>query len=309
MTKLVVPVVVAALVAAASPPHLSAEGPVRGLTAVDTIAEAYDAILDANFESVPSAIAPLCAADSPFCPLMESIAIWWQIALDPETRRHDARFLRAVERAIQETEGWTRAEPDRAEAWFARGGAYSIRAQWRVLRKQRLAAARDGREIKDALERAVALDPEMHDARFGLGLYRYYAGVAPAALRLFRWILRLPGGNREDGLRQMLDAYERGAVLRGEAEYQLHLIYLWYEGRPREALALLARLQARHPRNPLFYLAEARIHEVYMHDRAAALRTLRDLVARAERGDLNARPIALRRAAAEIQTLVDSGIK
>jgi tetratricopeptide (TPR) repeat protein len=276
---------------------------------VDTLAEAYDRILDANFESVPSTIAPLCAAGSAFCPLMESVALWWQIALEPDARRHDGRFLRTVERAIQEAERWTIAEPERAEAWFARGGAYSLRAQWRVLRKQRLAAARDGREIKDALERAVTLDPAMHDARFGLGLYRYYAGVVPAALRLFRWILRLPGGDREDGLRQMLHAYERGAILRGEAEYQLHLIYLWYEEKPREALALLERLQARHPRNPLFYLAEAHIHEVYLHDRATALRTLRDLVARAQRGDLNARPIALRRAGAESQALADSGIE
>ena len=39
-------------------------------------------------------------------------------------------------------------------------------------------------EIKDALERALALDPTLHDAYFGIGLYHYYADVAPAALKV-----------------------------------------------------------------------------------------------------------------------------
>ena len=72
--------------------------------------------------------------------------------------------------------------------------------QWRVLREERLAAARDGKRIKDALERALTLDPDLDDAYFGIGLYRYYADVAPAVAKILRFLLLLPGGNREEGL-------------------------------------------------------------------------------------------------------------
>ena len=43
-----------------------------------------------------------------------------------------------------------------------------------------------------------------------------------------------------------------GALLRDEADYQLQVIYLWYEKQPRRALDLLEGLRDRHPRNPLF---------------------------------------------------------
>ena len=46
-----------------------------------------------------------------------------------------------------------------AEAWFYLGAAYGARVQWRVLRQEHLAAARDGKRIKEALEQALALDP------------------------------------------------------------------------------------------------------------------------------------------------------
>jgi hypothetical protein len=168
--------------------------------------------------------------------------------------------------AIKSSESWTEREPLRAEAWFARGAAYGARAQWRVERRERLAAARDGKHIKAALERALELDPALHDAKFGIGMYRYYADVAPAAFKFLRWLLLLPGGDRRGGLAQMQSARHDGFVIRGEADYQLHLIYLWYEDRPDDALALIRSLQARYPYNPLFVLDEAKILDVYFHD-------------------------------------------
>ena len=74
-------------------------------------------------------------------------------------------------------DAWTQREPQRADAWFFLGASYGLRVQWRVLRTERLAAARDGKRIKDALERALALDPDLQDAYFGIGLYHYYADV------------------------------------------------------------------------------------------------------------------------------------
>ena len=48
----------------------------------------------------------------------------------------------------------------------------------------RLAAARDGKRILQALEEALKLDPTLDDGYFGMGMYKYYADVAPAAAKI-----------------------------------------------------------------------------------------------------------------------------
>jgi tetratricopeptide (TPR) repeat protein len=147
-----------------------------------------------------------------------------------------------------------------------------------------LSAARDGKRIKDALERALTLDPEMADAHFGIGLYRYYADVAPAAARILQWLRLLPGGDRLRGLEEIDYARKRGLLLRSEADYQLHLLYLWYEKRPESALSLLEDLVERHPRNPHFRQAVAELHDVYRRDAEASLRSWQRLFNAARAG-------------------------
>ena len=275
---------------------LGATEPQRGITAATTVAKAYDLILDADFDRLKAELPATCGPPSPIgvggtipaprvaCLGLEALSLWWQIQLDPESRALDAAFASKAAAAIAEAERMTAAEPERAEAWFYLGAAYGVRAQWRVLRVERIAAARDGKRIKDSLERALALDPAMHDAEFGIGMYRYYADVAPAYLRFLRWLFLLPGGDRVDGLRQLERAATQGELVRGEAQYQIHVIYLWYEQKWREALVLVRGLQARYPHNPHFRQVEAEILDVYVHDAAASLRASEQLLALARAG-------------------------
>ena len=295
--RVAVPIVVASLLLQAiGTGQTSTAAAVAGLTHRAELIGAYDAILNADFDRAAAIMAPACGDVPVWCDVMDAVSVWWRIALEPDAREHDARFARAAERAIAAADDWARKAPTRAEAWFAVGAAYGARAQWRVERQQRLAAARDGKRIKNALERALALDPLLPDARFGIGLYHYYAAVAPVGLRMFRWVLLLPGGNRQEGLQQIISAYEQGEVIRGEAAHQLHLIYLWYEDRAADALALVRALQQRYPRNPLFVINEARILDVYFHEVEASADVLRELIARAQSGDVNESTLALRRA-------------
>src|SRR5262249_49305227 len=179
-------------------------------------------------------------------------SVWWQIALDSNSRALDRAFTERAKAAIQSNAAWTAREPSRGEAWFYLAGSYAPLVQWRILRGERLAAARDANTIRTALERARALDPALDDALFGIGLYHYYADVAPPSAKMLRWLLLLPGGDRVKGLREMLQAREHGELLAGEADYQLHLLYLWYERKPDEARRLLEQLDARYPSNPIF---------------------------------------------------------
>jgi tetratricopeptide (TPR) repeat protein len=254
----------------------------RPLRGVEGLARAYDFILEARFDQVDAELRRACgAAPAEACDVLAATALWWRIQMDPESRALDEEFAATLDRAIRTTEAWTERAPEEAEAWFYLGGAYAVRVQWRVLRDEKVAAARDGKQILEALEQAIALDPDLDDAYFAMGMYKYYADVAPTAAKILRFFMMLPGGDREEGLDWMLRARNKGQLLRGEADYQLHIIYLWYEQDTARALALLESLHAQYPTNPLFLAQIAEIQDTYQHDVTASLATWRRLLAAA----------------------------
>jgi tetratricopeptide (TPR) repeat protein len=290
---------VAAIAGLALPPRPAAQGALTGgaLTGAAQVARTYDAIMDARFTEIPALLSDTCPPAPPdACRLLSVLSLWWQIQQDPLNRSHDQEFQTQADNAIDLIDRWTKREPARAEAWFYLGGAIGARAQWRVLRGQPLAAARDGKRIKTALEQALVLDPALQDAYFGIGLYHYYADVAPAFAKMLRWLLLLPGGDREKGLQEMLRARSGGQLLRSEADYQLHLVYVWYEKQPQRALDLLAALAARHPHNPHFLQQIAVIEDGYTLNHTASLRAWESLLDQARTGRVASSEMALARA-------------
>lgn len=280
---------------------------VAELRGIDGLVRAYDTILEARFDQVDAELRRACGpAPREACDVLEATALWWRIQLDPESRALDPQFSAAVEQAIAGAEAWTGRAPNQAEGWFYLGAAYAARVQWRVLRDEKLSAARDGKRIMQALERTLELDPGIDDAYFGLGMYRYYADVAPAAARMLRFLLLLPGGDRKAGLEQMLRARERGRLLQGEADYQLSIIYLWYEGRTARSLELLGELHEHYPGNPLFPAQIAAIQETYQHDIVASLATWRALLGATREQRSNSPVLAEARARLEIARLLDA---
>lgn len=270
----------AALTSPISTPRVDARA--SGLTGGAQVSSTYDVIMDARFTELPARLAETCPPAPPeVCALLSVVAAWWQIQLDPHNRSRDQAFQKQADSVVSDIERWTRREPMRAEAWFYLGGSIGARAQWRALRGQTLAAARDGKRIKEALERALALDPALQDAYFGIGLYHYYAAVAPAAARMLRWLLLLPGGDRDEGLAEMQRARNGGQLLRSEADYQLHLVYLWYEKQAPRALELLSALAERYPHNPHFPQQIGEIEDRYLERHTASLHTWETLLGRA----------------------------
>jgi tetratricopeptide (TPR) repeat protein len=278
----------------------------RELRGVEGLVRAYDFILEARFDQVDAELRKACPpAPREACEVLAATALWWRIQLDPHSRAFDPEFSAAVEKAIASTEDWTDRDPDRAEAWFYLGGAYAARVQWKVLRDEKLSAARDGKRILQALEQAVELDPALDDAYFAMGMYKYYADVAPAAARMLRFLLLLPGGDKKLGLEQMLRARARGKLLQGEADYQLSIIYLWYEEETARAIHLLEALHDHYPGNPLFLSQIARIQDIYQHDITASMATWRTLLAAAREQRSNAPVLAEAESRLELARLLD----
>jgi tetratricopeptide (TPR) repeat protein len=254
------------------------------LTGAAQLSAVYESILDARFDRADEQLKRACPpAPNEACQILGVVSLWWRIQIDPENRANDRQFNERAAAAVAVAEAWTRREPQHAEAWFYLAGAYAPVVQWQILRGERVSAARNGNRIRVALERTLAIDPTLADAHFGIGLYYYYADVAPMGAKFLRWLLFLPGGDRAKGLSEMSRAREDGEVLRGEADYQLHLIYVWYERRPQDAIALLRSLDERYPANPLFLQRIAETYDVYLHDlraSAAAWQTLADRASR-----------------------------
>jgi tetratricopeptide (TPR) repeat protein len=253
--------------------------PVKGLTHAPALARAYDLVYDADFAAAEAELPRACGpAPAQACEVIGVAAQWWRLYFDIDDRSRDQAFKARLTAVIASGERWVEREPARAEAWFYLGAAYGVRVQYHGQRLEFLSAARDGKRIKASLEKALALDPGLEDANAGLGLYQYYADVAPSVLKVLRWFLGLPGGDREKGLAQLRRARERGVLLKAEAAYQLHFIDLWYEHRSDEAIEILSDLRERYPHNPVFLLNAAQAHEVYRSDRSAALALYRSLI-------------------------------
>ena len=256
-----------------------------GLTSPEPLIKAYELILEARFDEAERQLKASCPpAPQPACDVIAAVNDYWRILLDPEDTSRDAALLGRINASIAATEAWVAREPKRAEAWFYLGGAYGTRVLLRGQRGQYLAAARDGKRIHDSLRLAISLDPSLGDAYFGLGLYHYYAAIAPRAARILSMLMFLPGGDRAGGLREMEQTRAKGLLLRGEADYQLHLIYLWYERQPLTALRLIEGLRSRYPTNPVFYIRLADVQANYIRNHQAALQTYRSMLEGARAG-------------------------
>jgi tetratricopeptide (TPR) repeat protein len=277
------------------------------LTGVDGLARVYDYILDARFDQADAELQRACGpAPAEACAVLDATATWWRILLDPDSRALDADLSASIDEALEATEAWVAREPRSAEAHFYLGAAFALRVQWRVLRNEKLAAARDGKRIKQALDRAIALDPQLDDAYFGAGMYAYYADVVPTSAKVLRFLLLLPGGNKTEGMAQMLRARAHGRLLQGEADYQLQIIYLWYEHRVDQAIAILESLHDRYPGNPLFLSDLAEVQDKYQHDITASLDTWRRMLALAREQRLNEPALATAKARLGVARQLDA---
>ena len=267
---------------------LAAPAAGAGLTAPDALIRSYDLILRARFEEADRQLKSACPpAPLPACDVIGAVSDYWRLLQNPDDTSRDNALLQRINIAIASTEAWVAREPKHAEAWFYLGGAYGTRVLLRGHRGQYLTAARDGKRIHDALQLAISLDPSLDDAYFGLGLYHYYAAIAPRAARILSRLMFLPGGDRAGGLKEMEQTRTKGMLLRGEADYQLHLIYLWYERQYETALRLIQDLLGRYPTNPVFYVRLGEVQGNYMRDHQAALRTYRSLLDAARAGRLS----------------------
>jgi tetratricopeptide (TPR) repeat protein len=146
-------------------------------------------------------------------------------------------------------------EHDSAEMQFYAGMGDALAARLYGLRGEGRTTARSGVRARERLLRALALNSDLADADFGLGLYNYYIDTLSAAARVLRFFMGIPGGNKKQGIRQLQHAIEDGVLVPPAARFYLAINLHNYDQQYEHALAVIDPLVEKYPSNALFQLA------------------------------------------------------
>lgn len=204
---------------------------------------------------------------SPLGDVLRADALWWKIyystanLIDPDvfdvvTAYHtpwDAAFEREVDIAIRKSQANVKARRQVARNDLYEGMAYALEARLAGLRAHDLATARAGKKMRPLLLAALQLDPTLTDAYAGTGLYNYYVDTLPSIVKMLRFFIGLPAGNRALGIEQMEKAAQHGDFTRAEAKFYLAKDYTRRnELQFGKALGLFEQLANEYPENPFW---------------------------------------------------------
>ena len=228
-------------------------------------------LMDGDFDAAAEAFRQIQKSDpdSPLGYLFEADENWWKIYLtegdlvDPDVFEarteavtpYDSDFARSIDLAITKAEARIKAHQDEALNYFYEGLAYGLRSQLEALRDHALATARAGKRLRSLSLAALKLDPNLNDAWFGVGLYNYFVDTLPTYVKMLRFLILLPGGDRLEGLRQMAQAMDKGQLVTAEAKFHLAKNYSRSLDRQyARSLELFRQMQQQYPHNPLWKL-------------------------------------------------------
>jgi tetratricopeptide (TPR) repeat protein len=230
-----------------------------------------DKLMDSDFDHAIEISRRIQKSDpeSPLGYLLEADMNWWKIYLtegnliDPDVFEslseaatpYDGDFRRLDELAIVKAETRLHAHQDEARSYFYEGLAYGLRARLEALRDHALATAHTGKKLRNLSLAALKLDPNLNDAYFGIGLYNYFVDTLPTYVKMLRFLILLPGGDRLEGLRQIQEAMEKGQLVTSEARFHLAKNYSRSIDRQfAKSLELFRQMEQQYPHNPLWKL-------------------------------------------------------
>jgi tetratricopeptide (TPR) repeat protein len=210
--------------------------------------------------------------DHPLGYLLEAEARWWGIwCLSAEYRygmslpRHrgkapgDQIYLDVVAKAETLAEAGL-AKHETAEMHLYAGMAGGLASRMYGLRTENRAGARAGVRAREHFLRALALDPSLADADMGVGLYNYYVDTLSTIARVLRFFMGIPGGSKEDGIRQLQLAVDHGQLTPALARYYLAVNLHLFDQKYEQALQVATPLVEKYPENAIFRLVRGDLY-------------------------------------------------
>lgn len=237
-----------------------------------TIPPEARAAMDKIYSSDPDAAIPIARKmqqdrpDHPLGYLLEGEALWWKrycAACEVkygivESWHHgkdpgDDAYLALVDKTIGIAQAQL-AQSETAEMHVYEGIAWALKARLYSVRGENRNVARAGVAGRAEFLRALQLDPDMADASAGIGLYNYYVDTLPAIVRVLRFFMGIPGGDKQKGVEQMEAGMTHGVLLAVDIRFALARALRQYDEKYEDALKIAEPLGARYPQNALFQL-------------------------------------------------------
>ena len=196
----------------------------------------------------------------PLYPFLMGLSYWWMIVPNVADETYDDVFLDYMDLTIDRAEDLQDIDEDNPEANFFLAAAWGFKGRLYAERKRWGRATNAGRNAINYLEEGRKYLDYGPEFLFGDGLYNYYSiWIADNYPALRPVVNMFPEGDKEEGLKQLLEVSRFAFYTRTEAQYFLLSILGTEEGKPREALQIAEYLHSTYPNNPYFHRYYARL--------------------------------------------------
>ena len=206
------------------------------------------------------------APDQPLGYLLEGEARWWKtycatlevkwgmvVTGKRGQQSGDDEYVALAEKTIRLAAAKS-AKKESAEMHLYMGLALALEARLYGMRSENRATARVGVRAREEFLRAKQLDPQVTDADTGLGLYNYYIDTLSGIVKLLRFFMGIPGGSKQEGIRQLEAAMNGGGMTAVEARFYLAKNLRTYDQQYERAATILEPLTQKYPHNAVFNL-------------------------------------------------------
>jgi hypothetical protein len=250
-------------------------------------AEAQQA-MDKIYSGDPDAAIPLARGlqqSQPEHPLgyaLEGEALWWKrycgaleikygmVDVWKRSRApEDDAYLRLTDQVVHSAQAKL-AKSETAEMHVYAGMGWALKARVYALRGESRNVAHAGVNARTEMLRALELDPEMADATAGVGIYNYYVATLSPIVKMMRFFMGIPGGDKETGVKQMEIGMNQGVLLRVDARFLFAKSLRQYDQKYGKALSIAEPLIERYPQNPIFLLLVGNLNAELGRDGKAA---------------------------------------
>jgi tetratricopeptide (TPR) repeat protein len=204
--------------------------------------------------------------DQPLGYLLEAEAEWWKIwCVSAEfkygmtmARHHrkapgDEHYLELTAKAYNLAANRLQQQ-NTADMHLYAAMADAMAARLYGLRGEYHATAKAGVRARENFLIALKMDPTLGDAYTGLGLYNYYVDTLSMIAKAMRFLMGIPGGTKEEGIRQLEKGIREGQLSASLARFYLALNLLNYDQKYERALEVVTPLTEKYPQNPTFQL-------------------------------------------------------
>ncbi|KAA3609887.1 MAG: hypothetical protein D8M58_08415 [Calditrichaeota bacterium] len=193
--------------------------------------------------------------DRPEALFVDVVALWIKVTTDLHNPKYNETFDEALDNISDKLDDFDDDHPLYEVAQFYVNATAGFKAIMHVARKNWFSAALEGRVAVRGIEDALEGKIPNPDAKFGTGLYLYYADLIPNRYPILKPLfIFYPDGDKKRGLTDLQETIDTGIFARVVAAYMNSVILFTREKKYAKAFKIMKELSDTYPQNPIFLM-------------------------------------------------------